>query len=124
MTTSTDRKQPSVDSPLLTRDEAAGYCRVGLRTFDRRVAPHVRALSIGARILFDRRDIDSWLEEQKDGRSVKTLERGSTRFGSRTPADASIDPRAQEILRELRSKRRGSTPKLFPVAGPKPEPHR
>ena len=38
------RRTPAFDSPLLTRHEATGYCRVGLRTFDRRVAPHVRAL--------------------------------------------------------------------------------
>ena len=65
-----------LDSPLLTRDEAAGYCRVGLRTFDRRVAPHVRALSIGARRLFDRRDIDTWLETQKDGRFTRDRRTG------------------------------------------------
>jgi hypothetical protein len=111
----------SLESPLLTRDEAARYCRVGLRTFDRRVAPHVRALSIGARILFDRRDIDSWLEGQKDGHSERTLEPAATRSGSRTPVGNSTDPRAQEILRELRSRRRASTPRLFPVADWKPE---
>ena len=108
---------PALDSPLLTRDEAARYCRVGLRTFDRRVAPHVLALSIGARILFDRRDIDTWLETQKDGRSVEIGAPGSTRSASRTGVDASTDPRALEILRELRSRRRESTPRLFPVAG-------
>ena len=37
-------KTLTLDSPLLTRDEAARYCRVGLRTFDRRVAPHVAAV--------------------------------------------------------------------------------
>ena len=41
--------EPStLDSPLLTRDEAAMYCRVGLRTFDRRVAPYVRTVPIGS----------------------------------------------------------------------------
>ena len=28
---------------MVTRREAAGHCRVGLRTFDQRVAPHVSA---------------------------------------------------------------------------------
>ena len=104
-----------LDSPLLTRDEAARYCRVGLRTFDRRVAPYVRTVPIGTRRFFDRRDIDTWLETQKDGRSLVTGVRVSTRSASRTRADDSTDPRAQEILRELRSKRRESTPRLFPV---------
>jgi excisionase family DNA binding protein len=113
----------ALHSPLLTRDEAARYCRVGLRTFDRRVAPHVRALSIGARILFDRKDIDTWLETQKDGRSLEIGVRVSTRSASRTRGEGSTDPRAQEILQELRSKRRESTPRLFPVADCKPEPN-
>ena len=113
----------SLESPLLTRDEAARYCRVGLRTFDRRVSPQVRVLSIGARILFDRRDIDTWLETQKDGRSLVTGVRVSTRSASRTGVDVSTDPRAHEILQELRSRRRESTPRLFPVADCKPEPN-
>ena len=113
----------ALHSPLLTRDEAARYCRVGLRTFDRRVAPHVRALSIGARILFDRKDIDTWLETQKDGRSLEIGVRVSTQSASRTRGEGSTDPRAQEILQELRSKRRESTPRLFPVADGNPEPN-
>ena len=114
--------EPStLDSPLLTRDEAAMYCRVGLRTFDRRVAPYVRTVPIGTRRFFDRRDIDTWLETQKDGRSLETGVRVSTRSASRTRVDDSTDPRAQEILQELRSKRRESTPKLFPVDDWKPE---
>ena len=36
----------SLEAPLLTRDEAAGYCRVGLRTFDRRVAPMWRRFAL------------------------------------------------------------------------------
>ena len=63
-----------VDSPLLTRDEAAGYCRVGLRTFDRRVAPHVQTVAIGTRRFFDRKDIDSWLASQKASPCTATSE--------------------------------------------------
>jgi len=106
----------TLDSPLLTRNEAARYCRVGLRTFDRRVAPYVRPVPIGTRRFYDRRDIDTWLETQKDGRSLVTGVRVSTRSASRTRGEGSTDPRAQEILQELRSKRRESTPRLFPVA--------
>jgi hypothetical protein len=112
----------TLDSPLLTRDEAAMYCRVGLRTFDRRVAPYVRTVPIGARRFYDRRDIDTWLETQKDGRSLEIGEPVSTRSASRTRAGGSTDPRARKILQELRSKRRESTPRLFPVAGCNPEP--
>ena len=48
--------------------------------------------------------------------------RASTRSASRTRVDDSTDPRTQKILRELRSKRRESTPRLFPVADCNPEP--
>ncbi len=115
-------KTLTLDSPLLTRDEAASYCRVGLRTFDRRVAPYVQAVPIGTRRLYQRKDIDTWLETQKDGRSLVTGVRVSTRSASRTQGEGSTDPRAQEILQELRSKRRESTPRLFPVADCNPNP--
>jgi hypothetical protein len=115
-------KTLTLNSPLLTREEAASYCRVGLRTFDRRVAPYVQTVPIGARRFFQRKDIDTWLETQKDGRSLETGVRVSTRSASRTRADGSTDPRTQKILQELRSKRRESTPRLFPVADLNPEP--
>jgi hypothetical protein len=95
---------PALESPLLTRDEAAGYCRVGLRTFDRRVAPHVRALCIGARRLFDRRDIDTWLEMQKDGHCTGIRERRPSRFGSGLPGGVVIDPLARQIAQRLKRK--------------------
>jgi hypothetical protein len=98
------RRTPALDSPLLTRHEAAGYCRVGLRTFDRRVSPHVRALSIGARILFDRRDIDTWLETQKDGRFTEIRERRSSPSGSGLQGAVVIDPLARQIAQRLKKK--------------------
>ena len=93
-----------VDSPLLTRDEAAGYCRVGLRTFDRRVAPHVQGLFIGTRRLFDRRDIDTWLETQKDGRSTEIREPRPLRSGSGPRGSVVIDPLARQIAQRLKKK--------------------
>ena len=98
------RRTPALESPLLTRHEAAGYCRVGLRTFDRRVSPHVRALSIGARILFDRRDIDRWLETQKDGRFTEIRERRSSPSGSGLQGGVVIDPLARQIAQRLKKK--------------------
>ena len=77
---------------------------MGLRTFDRRVSPHVRALSIGARILFDRRDIDTWLETQKDGRFTEIRERRFTPSGSGLQRDVVIDPPARQIAQRLKKK--------------------
>jgi hypothetical protein len=94
------------DSPLLTRDEAARYCRVGLRTFDRRVAPHVPPVPIGARRFFDRRDIDTWLETQKDGRFTGIRERRPSRSGSGLQGGVVIDPLARQIAQRLKRKLR------------------
>ena len=77
---------------------------MGLRTFDRRVAPHVRALSIGARILFDRRDIDTWLETQKDGRFTAIREPRPLRSGSGPRGSVVIDPLARQIAQRLKKK--------------------
>ena len=93
-----------VDSPLLTRDEAAGYCRVGLRTFDRRVAPHVQGLFIGTRRLFDRRDIDRWLETQKGGRFTEMRGRRSSPYDSELQGDVVIDPLARQIAQRLKKR--------------------
>jgi hypothetical protein len=98
------QKTAAPESPLLTRDEAAGYCRVGLRTFDRRVAPQVRGLCIGARRFFDRRDIDRWLETQKDGHFTGIRERRPSRSGSGLPGSVVIDPLAKQIARRLKKK--------------------
>jgi len=77
---------------------------VGLRTFDRRVAPNVRALCIGARRLFDRRDIDTWLETQKDGRFTEIRERRSSPSGSGLQGDVVIDPLAKQIAQRLKKR--------------------
>ena len=94
----------TLDSPLLTRDEAARYCRVGLRTFDRRVAPYVRMVPIGTRRFFDRRDIDTWLETQKDGHSTGIRERKLSRSGSGLRGGVVIDPLARQIAQRLKRK--------------------
>ncbi|MGB5192037.1 MAG: hypothetical protein WBN70_03585 [Polyangiales bacterium] len=68
------------------------------------MSPHVRALSIGARILFDRRDIDTWLETQKDGRFTEIRERRSSRSGSGLQGGVVIDPLARQIAQRLKKK--------------------
>ena len=77
---------------------------MALRTFDRRVAPNVRALCIGARRLFDRRDIDTWLETQKDGRFIEIREPRPLRSGSGPRGSVVIDPLARQIAQRLKKK--------------------
>ena len=97
-------KTLTLDSPLLTRDEAARYCRVGLRTFDRRVAPYLRTVPIGTRRFFDRRDIDTWLETQKDGHSTGIREHRPSRSGSGSRGSVVIDPLARQIAQRLKKR--------------------
>ena len=94
----------ALDSPLLTRDEAARYCRVSLRTFDRQVASEVPRVRIGYRCLYERKDIDQWLERHKVGSSTKTLGRGSTGCGSGWTGSVTIDPLARRIAQRLRAR--------------------
>jgi hypothetical protein len=98
----------SLESPLLTRDEAAGYCRIGLRTFDRRVAPHVEALCIGARRFFDRKDIDTWLASQKASPYTATSAPDIGLCVSPTTGNATNDLHVNAIAAALKKSRRES----------------
>lgn len=49
---------------LLSRAEAATYCGVTAETFDHYVRPHVRAIEIGARRLWDVKGLDRWVDVQ------------------------------------------------------------
>ena len=90
----------STTSPLLARGEAANYCRVSLRTFDRRVAPDLRSVHIGSRVFYDRRDIDTWLEGQKvTDSAVIPMESGTSDSGSM--AGVSIGPLERKIAERL-----------------------
>lgn len=61
---------PSIDSPLLSADEAAAYCRVTRRVVlqafrDRRVS----GVKCGKAVMFLRSDLDAWIAES----TVKAL---------------------------------------------------
>jgi hypothetical protein len=94
----------ALHSPLLTRDEAARSCRISLRTFDRQVAAEVPRVRIGCRCLYDRKDIDRWLERHKVENFISTLSRGSTGFGSASGGSVTIDPLARRIAQRLRAR--------------------
>jgi hypothetical protein len=46
---------------LLTRAEAAKWCRVSLAAFDAHVRPHVNVKKIGRRILVSRAELEAWV---------------------------------------------------------------
>ncbi len=98
------QKAAAIASPLLTRNEAAGYCRISLRTFDWQVAEKVPRVRIGCRCLYDRKDIDQWLERHKVGSSIGIREPGSIRSGSASAGSVTIDPLARRIAQRLRAR--------------------
>jgi len=98
-----------LESPLLTRNEAAMYCRVGLRTFDRRVAPYVRTVPIGARRFYDRKDIDIWLASQKASPYTATSAPDIGLCVSPTTGSGKSDPHVNAITAALKRSRRKSS---------------
>jgi predicted DNA-binding transcriptional regulator AlpA len=94
---------------LLTRGESATYCRVGLRTFDKHVAPNLTPVPIGRRVLFDQADLDAWLATQKAGASDSPKAEPSTSSVSRSTAGLSIGPQGLKILEKLQKRRLAST---------------
>jgi hypothetical protein len=54
------------DGPrLLTRQGAARYLGLGLRTFQRHVRPHVPAIRVGSRPMYQQEDLERWVDERK-----------------------------------------------------------
>ena len=56
-------ERATIDSPLLTTEEAAAYCHISRRGFYRHVldVPPVR---IGGRFFYKRKDLDRWIDAQ------------------------------------------------------------
>lgn len=60
------------EQKLLTRPEAAAYCRVALGTFDAHVRGALHEVRIGRRVLFRREDLDAWLATPRAGARADT----------------------------------------------------
>jgi hypothetical protein len=54
---------------LLSRDASAKYLSVSLSTFKKHVRPRIKPVLVGTCVMFDLRDLDQWVETQKDGSS-------------------------------------------------------
>jgi hypothetical protein len=108
-------RRASVPSPIFTKHEAATFCRVSIRTFEREVQPELPTVRIGARVLFHEEDLLKWLDRKKDGVFTSTVVARPTSSVSRTKVDATPSPRANEILARLRQRQRAPTPRLFQV---------
>ena len=54
--------------------------------------------------MYDRKDIDQWLERHKVGSSIGIREPGSIRSGSASAGSVTIDPLARRIAQRLRAR--------------------
>ena len=96
-------------SPLLTRAEAAAFCRCSVDAFDEHVRPHLPELRVGRRVLFRRADVEEWLQgptpprapvpkpaPQLNAEELRALGRTLTRrqrvvLGIATPEEIEVD---------------------------------
>lgn len=72
-----EQKASSLESPLLTREEAAAYLRIGVRTLARQ---DIAAIRIGGRVFYTREILDAWLDTKRPRTTCarKPVERSST----------------------------------------------
>ncbi len=54
---------------LLNRKQAAQYCGVCVNTFITHVAPHINAVEIGAKRLWDVQRLDRWIDALSIGKA-------------------------------------------------------
>lgn len=105
---------------LVTKQEAADYLRVSLRTFDRHVAPRIETVRIGGRVFYTWEELNRWLDAQTVGPLSQTSGRGIGSYASDTTAVGTNGPRAKRIIERLKKRRSDSTPRLYPVGGDGP----
>ena len=99
-------ERATIDSPLLTTEEAAIYCHISRRGFYRHVldVPPVR---IGGRFFYKRKDLDRWIDAQTvPSRDYEPPASG--RFLSSTPRrTATANKRSKPEPVRHRASRRG-----------------
>lgn len=107
-----ERATPPALEGLLSARDAAALLGVSLSTFKDTVRAELPAVSIGRRVLFDRKDLEAWARGHKAAGRSESLPAAagrSTSSGSVTLASASNAQRAAQILERLRKKQRAST---------------
>src|SRR5438132_11042667 len=90
-------------SPLLTKREAAAFCRVSLRTFERFVQRHLPAVQIGARLLFATEDLNRWLATRRRALAV-TPTAAIAPPASPSRSGGALSSQESEILAHIRSR--------------------
>lgn len=100
---------------LLTKREAALYCRCSISAFDAHVRPLLTERRIGRRVLFLESDLEAWAESLSSGGRTKLgplpapQKTPSGTRGSQLLAVLLSGPRAQETKLKLTQKPRDSS---------------
>jgi excisionase family DNA binding protein len=94
----------------LTREQAAQYLGVSLRTFDGTVRRSLAGYRVGRCVRFRVSDLDAWLDTRKVGGSENRRVKRPTASGSASTAGASNPPLVNEIRSRLRKPLRESMP--------------
>lgn len=55
---------------LLTRQEAADHLRVSLSNFKKTIQKQLPFVKLGRRVLFDKKDLDDYLESKKQNKGI------------------------------------------------------
>lgn len=108
---------PGVGERLFTREEAARYCRVSVRSFERHVRPFLAGLPIGSRMLFPKDELDRWIDDTKVAGRDSIPERASLTTRQPTRAQTAQPPREADFLRRIRRPGQRCSPRVFPVGG-------
>lgn len=82
------------DSPMLTKAEAAKWCRVSIAAFDAHVRPKLPCKKIGRRVVFHRADLEAWAQAEAV-RPPPTMSRGAP---SLRPPTFAGSPLLQSLL--------------------------
>lgn len=103
---------PAARPGLLTRDDAAAFLRVSVRTFERHVQPGLPSVRLGRRVLFRPGDLDAWLVANTTPGSISSSApatvslTGDVVFMPAAPGPRSVSPEARAILERLRKPRK------------------
>jgi hypothetical protein len=61
-----------VEKRMMNSTEAAGYCGLPVNRF--KTACPAPMVSLGGRLVYDKRDLDQWIDTEKSGRAAMTNE--------------------------------------------------
>lgn len=90
------------DSPMMTKAEAAKWCRVSIAAFDAHVRSRLPCKRIGRRVVFHRADLEAWAQAEAV-RPAAPVSRGAPCRRSQTFAGS---PLLQQLLASPEAKAR------------------